>query len=453
MGQFRKYKSLYSTTLSSSIGTGTGETITFASVTGVPTDTEITVTIDRVDASGNATPTKMERITGTLSGSNLTSYTREVEGTEQAHSGGAVVEMVWNAYDWNDAIDGVLAEHNQDGTHSAITASKVTSTVADTGNVIAGTFTQSDTTNNPIAVQIENDGTNHGLYIQQDGVLAAGDYALYIYSNAAQTNSDLVYITQDNASSNQDCLVINNDGTGNGLYVVQDGNGATAHAACYVLNNGTGHGYYLNQDGVLDTNKFGLYVYSNTAQTSGNLVRIVNDNASSTLATVVIDNDGSNAGVYIQQDGNSATYGALYVENNGTGHGTYVNQAGVLAGGKNALYVYSNAAQSSGNLFFIHQDNASSSAGVMGITNDGSGTCLSIDNNNSANSIAIDHDWNSAGNAVGITMAIDNAGAGVEAAFQFAGSEAVAAAVGGTNTHKVKVYVGGSLLYIPCYTA
>lgn len=117
---FRRYRSLYSTTLSTSISTGTGETITFASVTNVPTDTEITVTIDRVDSSGTATASKMERITGTLSGSNLTSYVRGADNsTEQAHSAGAVVEMVWNAADWNAAIAGFLVEHGQTGAHDA----------------------------------------------------------------------------------------------------------------------------------------------------------------------------------------------------------------------------------------------------------------------------------------------------------------------------------------------
>lgn len=115
----RKYKSLFSATLQSSIGTGTGDTITLNSAAGLPTDTEITITIDRVDANGNATPSKMERITGTLSGSNLTSYTRGVDGTtEQAHSSGAVIEMVWNAADWNANVDALLEEHNVDGTHS-----------------------------------------------------------------------------------------------------------------------------------------------------------------------------------------------------------------------------------------------------------------------------------------------------------------------------------------------
>ena len=137
MAYFRKYKSLHSTTLSSSISTGTGETITFASVTNVPTDTEITITIDRVDSSGTATASAMERITGTLSGSNLTSYIRGVDNsTEQAHSAGAVVEMVWNAKDWNDSITGILTEHAQDGTH---TSALVTTLKATSSEIIAGT--------------------------------------------------------------------------------------------------------------------------------------------------------------------------------------------------------------------------------------------------------------------------------------------------------------------------
>jgi hypothetical protein len=101
----RKYKSLYSST-SSSFGTGEGVTITPASVTGLPTTT-IVLTFDRVDSTGTATPTKMERIKGTVSGGNfvVASGGRGYDGsTEQAHTS-PVVEMIWNATDWNDLVD------------------------------------------------------------------------------------------------------------------------------------------------------------------------------------------------------------------------------------------------------------------------------------------------------------------------------------------------------------
>lgn len=115
--KLKKYKSRFSTTLSTGIGTGTSDTLTPATVTGLPTDTAVTLFIDRVDSTGTKTPSKLEAIKGVISGGNLTSYVRAVEGTEQAHSGGAVVEMVWNAADWNDMVDWGLEEHNQDGTH------------------------------------------------------------------------------------------------------------------------------------------------------------------------------------------------------------------------------------------------------------------------------------------------------------------------------------------------
>lgn len=116
--KLKKYKSLFSTTLSTGIGTGTSDTITPATVTGLPTDTAITLTIDRVDASGTATPSKMERIKGVVSSGNIINYVRAVDGTtEQAHTAGAVVEMVWNADDWNDLVDWGLVEHSQLGVH------------------------------------------------------------------------------------------------------------------------------------------------------------------------------------------------------------------------------------------------------------------------------------------------------------------------------------------------
>lgn len=124
---FRKAKSLYSST-SSTFGTGEGVTITPASVSGLPTDTEIVLTFDRVDSGGTATPSKLERIKGTISGGNfvVASGGRGFDGTsEQAHTS-PVVEFIPNAADINDLVDGITAEHNQDGSHSNITASIIT---------------------------------------------------------------------------------------------------------------------------------------------------------------------------------------------------------------------------------------------------------------------------------------------------------------------------------------
>ena len=81
-----------------SIGAGgvadaTVTTIPLSSSSGLPTDTAVVAVIDRVDANGVATPSLEESVVGVVSGDNLVTCTRGVEGTAQAHSAGAVVEF------------------------------------------------------------------------------------------------------------------------------------------------------------------------------------------------------------------------------------------------------------------------------------------------------------------------------------------------------------------------
>ena len=127
---------------------------TLVSATGLPTDTAVILTVDRVDSSGTKTPSKMERIKGIISGSNVISCVRGVGGTAQSHSGGAVVEIVIDSVLENEKVDGILVEHNQDGTHGEVTAS----TIALTGAI---TQTQIATPSNPAA-------SRNKLYFKSD---------------------------------------------------------------------------------------------------------------------------------------------------------------------------------------------------------------------------------------------------------------------------------------------
>lgn len=115
--KFLKGARRFSTTLASSIG-ASDTTIALTSTTGLPTDTAIEITIDRVDSSGNKTPSKEEVVRGDVSGTNLINCVRGVEGTAQAHSAGAVVEVRLTADQWGRMIDGILAEHSQSGAHN-----------------------------------------------------------------------------------------------------------------------------------------------------------------------------------------------------------------------------------------------------------------------------------------------------------------------------------------------
>jgi len=101
-------------------------TIPLSSATNLPTDTAVVCTIDRVDANGTATASLEETVIGVVSSSNLVTCTRGVEGTAQAHSAGAVVEVLITAKGWNDLCDAMLTEHSQTGTHGNISLCNVT---------------------------------------------------------------------------------------------------------------------------------------------------------------------------------------------------------------------------------------------------------------------------------------------------------------------------------------
>lgn len=101
-------------------------TIPLSSTTNLPTGTGVVVVIDRVDANGNSTASLEETVTGVVSGSNLVSCTRGVEGTAQAHAAGAVVEVLVTASLLNDFATGLLVQHDQAGRHTNITASNLT---------------------------------------------------------------------------------------------------------------------------------------------------------------------------------------------------------------------------------------------------------------------------------------------------------------------------------------
>ena len=142
---FRKGKSNFATTLASGIS-DSDTTIPLSSAVGLPTDTAVTLTIDRVDSNGDSTTPKVERVTGVVSSTNLVSCLRGEDGTTpSAHEAGAVVEMIWDGETWNDAVGGILAEHNQDGTHKINTFQHL---YAPEGFLINGKIVPSVSSNN-----------------------------------------------------------------------------------------------------------------------------------------------------------------------------------------------------------------------------------------------------------------------------------------------------------------
>lgn len=140
--KFRKGARRFSTSIGlTGIGSSTTETFSLSNVTGLPTDTTIEIMVDRVDASGNLTPNKEEVIIGVLSGDTMQNCIRGVEGIAQAHSVGAVVDVRLTANQWNDVMDALLVEHNQDGSHKNIpTIEEIISATYPVGSIFITTI-------------------------------------------------------------------------------------------------------------------------------------------------------------------------------------------------------------------------------------------------------------------------------------------------------------------------
>lgn len=96
----------------------------------------------------------------------------------------------------------------------------ITSTGPATSNIVPLTLTQSDTTNNPDTQLVTNSGTGNGIKVNQNGVLASSKYALFIDSSVAQVSAALVRMRQNNASTTQATLQLDNAGSGPALDLV-----------------------------------------------------------------------------------------------------------------------------------------------------------------------------------------------------------------------------------------
>lgn len=202
MDKFRKWKSLYSAT-ANSFGTGEGVTITPSSVAGLPTDTEITLTFDR-QVEG-----KLERIRGTVSGGNfvVSSGGRGADGTtEQAHTS-PTVEHVPNASDINDLVDGIVAEHNQDGTHAA-TIVKTTGSQTLTDKTLTTPTLTTPTIQTRWVAKGEYDNGNSGTSKEIDWangdrqVVTLTDNCTFTYANASAGQVLTLRLIQDAGGTN-----------------------------------------------------------------------------------------------------------------------------------------------------------------------------------------------------------------------------------------------------------
>jgi len=127
--KFRKVGASTVTTLAAPGKALAASSINVGSTTNYPTDTGLVIAIRQVDTNGelvDGTYTEWNAIV--TSATSLSIATTPRTGSDQVYPAGSTTQVfiVVSAAAHNDSIDGLLEEHNQDGTHSDITADSIT---------------------------------------------------------------------------------------------------------------------------------------------------------------------------------------------------------------------------------------------------------------------------------------------------------------------------------------
>lgn len=191
----------------------------------------------------------------------------------------------------------------------------------------------------------------------------------HIYRNlgSASTSTPVAFIEQDNSGDDQNVLEIQQDGTGDGLFIDQNGNGRGIHIDSEATSAEVLRIYGENTDR-------GIYFRNAGAHTglSNNWFTVEMANSSSTTDMVRFANEGTGSGMLIDQNGNGL---AIEIDSEATS--------------VRALDVRVDAVNSAGAAFF-RMDHASSTGPVMQLQQDGTGDNLLLDTNGNAISLQID---------------------------------------------------------------
>lgn len=232
---------------------GTVTTVPLASTANLLTETAIMITIDRVDANGVLTPDKEEGIIGVVSGDNLSSCIRGVEGTAQAHSAGAVVEVLWTAKNVNDIVDAILAEHSQSGAHTTDTISEKTEDAGVTvdGVKLKDSIPYVDT----ISEKTEDAGVKVDGVLLKDSFVSATQPSCGIKTSASFNTTSGTYYTVAFGGEQWDTHGFHDNTTNNSRITIPTGLGGRYLMICLVNWAASATGWrrlYLTKDGVDD---------------------------------------------------------------------------------------------------------------------------------------------------------------------------------------------------------
>lgn len=145
---------------------------------------------------------------GIISGNNIGSMTRLAGASDNGNTIGQVVEMMPTASWGHDLYSGLTQEHNQDGTHSAVTATSVAAgTLSATTSITDGTATlstiRSELTTNFVA--------SGGVVAQSAGLIGTFSNIVYYISGVRYTANSIPNKTY--TASKDTYVDINSSGT------------------------------------------------------------------------------------------------------------------------------------------------------------------------------------------------------------------------------------------------
>jgi hypothetical protein len=212
------------------------------------------------------------------------------------------------------------------------------------------------------------------------------------------------------------------------------------------------------------------YLASNNV--SNSMLELFNDNRYTRPQTDAIEitmQYGSGMSMSVGTSTTSSGYG-IWLSNSGRHKGIYVGYSGIISDGNYALEVESlgaAGAQTSSNLVHFAQGHANTNKSVLELHNSGSGYSLDIYKQNQGTNTNIvslgsglllalksQASLGDTGNSYAISTDIKHVGTPANSYFAHcSGYEVVAAAVGGSNTIKLRVEHSGTAYFIPLYTA
>ena len=116
--------------------------ITVGSTTNFPTGTGLIVAIRQVNTAGTLVAgTYTEWRATVTSGTSLAIEATPVAGSDQVYAAGSTTQVFvpLSSYGYNELVDGVLVEHSQTGTHTAVTATSLTASGTVQGATVVAT--------------------------------------------------------------------------------------------------------------------------------------------------------------------------------------------------------------------------------------------------------------------------------------------------------------------------